>query len=145
MSPKNPARAPKIYLTRRATFSASHRLHSEALSEKGNQDFFGKCNRPNGHGHNYVLEVTVAGPIDQKTGVLINLVELKDIIQSEILDHVDHMHLNKDVAMFRGVNPTAENMAVVFFRVLAKALPAGILCEVRLHETENNVAVYRGE
>lgn len=136
---------PIAYLTRRATFSASHRLHSHKLSDEENRRLFGKCNHIHGHGHNYVLEVTVKGAIDPLTGIVINLVELKDIIEEAIIRHVDHLHLNMDVPEFSYLNPTAENMAVVFWRWLEKALPSGLLYEVKLHETENNVAIYRGE
>ncbi len=136
---------PIVYLTRRATFSASHRLHSHALSAEENARIFGKCNHQNGHGHNYVLEVTLRGAVDPVTGIVINLVELKDIMEEAILLHVDHLHLNMDVPVFSHLNPTAENMVVVFWHWLEKALPPGLLYEVKLHETENNVATYRGE
>lgn len=133
------------YLTRRATFSASHRLHSPALSEAENQAVFGKCNNPNGHGHNYTLEVTVRGAVDPKTGMVMNLTDLKKAMDTQVIDLVDHKHLNLDVPLFAEIVPTAENMAVVFWKLLEKSLPAGLLYEVRLHETENNMAVYRGE
>ena len=133
------------YLTRRATFSASHRLHSDALSAEANRQLFGKCNNPNGHGHNYTLEVTVRGSIDTTTGMVINLTDLKKAMETNVLDLVDHKHLNLDVPIFQEIVPTAENMAVVFWRLLAQELPSGLLYEVRLHETENNVAIYRGE
>lgn len=133
------------YLTRRATFSASHRLHSDALSAEANRQLFGKCNNPNGHGHNYTLEVTVRGSIDTTTGMVINLTDLKKAMETNVLDLVDHKHLNLDVPIFQEIVPTAENMAVVFWKLLAQGLPSGLLYEVRLHETENNVAIYRGE
>lgn len=135
---------PVAMLTRRATFSASHRLHSEVLSEAENQELFGKCNWTNGHGHNYVLEITVRGEIDPKSGIVLNLVDLKQAIQGAVLDKVDHRHLNLDVAEFKTLNPTTENLAVVIWRWLAEHLPSGLLYEVKLHETENNVVIYRG-
>lgn len=134
-----------VYLTRRATFCASHRLHSEQLSDEENQKLFGKCNRPNGHGHNYELEVTIRRVVDPKTGIIMNLDDLKQAIEDSILSKVDHRHLNLDVAEFKDVNPTAENMVVVFWKLLQEALPHGLLYEVKLRETENNTAVYRGE
>jgi 6-pyruvoyltetrahydropterin/6-carboxytetrahydropterin synthase len=136
---------PIAYLTRRATFCASHRLHAAQLSEAENARIFGKCNNPNGHGHNYVLEVTVRSEVDPKTGMILNLTDLKGAIGEAITDQFDHKHLNLDTPHFKQVNPTAENMAVVFWDLLEPKLPAGMLYEVKLHETENNVAAYRGE
>lgn len=137
---------PVLYLTRRATFSASHRLHSPELSEEENRRIFGRCNHPNGHGHNYVLEVTVRGEIDPCTGMVMNLSDLKRIIQERILDVVDHKHLNLDLPVFQKLVPTTENLAVVCWHLLEPALPRqNLLYEIKLHETENNVAIYRGE
>ncbi len=132
-----------VFITRRATFSAAHRLHSPALSEQGNRDLFGKCNNPHGHGHNYVLEVTVQGEIDPRTGMVINLTDLKQAIEEAIIKPYDHQHLNYEPP-FDEINPTAENMAVVFWKLLEAKLGTGLLFEVKLHETENNSAVYRG-
>lgn len=134
-----------VYITRRATFSASHRLYNPDLSEEENQKLFDKCANPNGHGHNYVLEVTVAGEIGAKTGYVLDLKELKRILVNEVLAKVDHKHLNHDVDFLRGVIPTAENIAVAIWKVLAPAIPAGRLHSVRLQETENNTVEYRGE
>ncbi len=134
-----------IFLTRRATFSAAHRLHSAALSEAENRELFGKCNNPHGHGHNYVLEVTVHGPIDPNTGMVLNLTDLKKAMDEAIIQPMDHKHLNFDVPIFREINPTAENMAVVFWKLLEQHLSKGLLYEVKLQETENNIAIYRGE
>ena len=134
----------KVYLTRRATFSAAHRLHSLGLSDEQNREIFGKCNNPHGHGHNYVLEVTIQGEIDPATGMVINLTDLKAAIETAIIKPFDHQHLNY-TPVFEEINPTAENMAVVFWHLLEKELSKGLLYEVKLHETENNIAVYRGE
>ncbi|HEX2912861.1 MAG TPA: 6-pyruvoyl tetrahydrobiopterin synthase family protein [Chloroflexia bacterium] len=134
-----------VYLTRRATFSAAHRLHSLELSDEENRQVFGKCNNPHGHGHNYMLEVTVKGEIDPRTGMVMNLTDLKQAIEEAIIKPMDHRHLNFDVPLFSKVNPTAENMAVIFWQLLQAQLPPGMLVEVKLHETENNVATYRGE
>ncbi|NWJ45026.1 MAG: 6-carboxytetrahydropterin synthase [Chloroflexi bacterium] len=134
-----------VYLTRRANFSSAHRLHSPELSAEENRIIFGKCNNPNGHGHNYTLEVTVRGEINPVTGMVLNLTELKKAMEEAVIDEVDHKHLNLDVPIFREINPTAENMVVVFWKLLEQRLKGGILHEVKLWETENNVAVYRGE
>jgi 6-pyruvoyltetrahydropterin/6-carboxytetrahydropterin synthase len=132
------------YLTRRETFSASHRLHVPTLSERENRERFGKCSHPHGHGHNYALFVTVRGPVDAETGMVMNLAELKRIIHRTVLDKVDHRYLNLDVPAFATLNPSAENIAWVIWQWLAPELD-GRLYEVRLQETENNVAVYRGD
>lgn len=137
-------RRPVVYLTRRATFSAAHRLWSDALSEAENRALFGACARDYGHGHNYQLEVTVKGGIDPKTGVVVNVAEIRDAVQTLLLDDVDHRHLNHDSELCRGINPTVENLAVLFWNVLQERFGA-LMYEVRLHETENNWAVYRGE
>jgi 6-pyruvoyltetrahydropterin/6-carboxytetrahydropterin synthase len=134
-----------IYLTRRETFCAAHRLHSQELSDEENRNIFGKCNYDNGHGHNYVIEVTVRGRINPQTGMLINLVELKEIILRRICDVVDHRNLNLDIPEFMHLNPTAENMAVVFWKWLAEELSQDLLYEIKLYETGNNWVVYKGE
>ena len=137
---------PVLYLTRRSTFCASHRLHSPDLTDDENRRVFGKCNHPNGHGHNYELVVTVRGEVDPRTGMVMNLSDLKRVVKDAVVDLVDHTHLNFDVPAFRGVIPTAENMAVVFWGLLDAALPRrGLLHEVKVRETENNSATYRGE
>lgn len=135
---------PNALLTRRVVFSASHRLHSDALSADENRKLFGKCNSENGHGHNYVLEVTVTGPVDPSTGILMNLTDLKSAIERTVMQKMDHKHLNLDVPELRGLNPTTENVAICIWKLLAPTLPAGLLHEVKLWETENNIVVYRG-
>jgi len=135
----------KVYLKRRSRFSASHRLHSAHLSDEENAKLFGKCNWENGHGHNYVLWVTVAGNIDPKSGIVMDLVDLKKVIEENVIKKVDHRHLNFDIEEFKELNPTAENMVKVFWQWLEPALPENLLYELTLYETENNVAVYRGE
>ena len=136
---------PIVYLTRRATFSASHRLHSDDISDAENKKVFGKCNNPNGHGHNYSLKVTIRGEIDPKTGMMMNISELKNIMNEAVTDEMDHKHLNIDVPAFSQVNPTAENMVVVIWNLLKPLLPKGSLYEVQVQETENNSSTYRGE
>ena len=134
-----------IYVTRRVTFSASHRLFNPQLSERENEELFDKCANRNGHGHNYVMEVTVAGEPQERTGYVVDLKRLKEILKSEIVDKVDHKHLNEDVNFMKGIIPTAENIARVFWDILEPKIPDGRLFSIRLHETENNVVEYRGE
>jgi 6-pyruvoyltetrahydropterin/6-carboxytetrahydropterin synthase len=136
--------ARKAFITRRLTFSAAHRLHSDKLSPEENRRVFGKCNHPNGHGHNYVLEVTVAGPIDATTGMVFNLTDLKDVMTDVVEHDIDHKNLNIDVPAFKTLNPTAENIAAVLWDLLEKRLKPGLLHEVKLIETENNFVSYRG-
>ena len=136
--------SPKALVTRRMTFSAGHRLHNEALSAEENRLLYGKCCNPNGHGHNFTVEVTVAGEIDPRTGMVFNLRDLKKVMTEVVEDGLDHKNLNLDVPAFKGVIPTAENIAVVLWGLLAARLPAGVLHEVRLVETENNFVSYRG-
>src|SRR4051812_27083570 len=102
-----------VYLTRRAEFSASHFYYDPALSEAENQRIFGKCANRNGHGHNYILEVTVKGEVDLRTGFVVDLKELKDIMNREVVDAMDHRHLNLEVPEFAKLIPTTENLAVV--------------------------------
>ncbi|HXG39093.1 MAG TPA: 6-carboxytetrahydropterin synthase [Bacteroidota bacterium] len=134
-----------VYVTRRATFSASHRLYNPSFSDERNHEVFGKCANPNGHGHNYVLEVTVGGEPKSETGYVIDLSKLKLIIKQEIIDKVDHKHLNHDVDFLQGVIPTAENIVKAFWAILAPRITEGRLVSLRLHETENNVVEYRGD
>jgi len=134
-----------VYLTRRTTFSASHRLWSSHLTEEENSALYDKCANPNGHGHNYVLEVTVRGTPDPRTGMILNLTELKQAINEHVIAWVDHKHLNYDVLWLEGSIPTTEVLVVKFWERLASVLPQGLLYEVKLHETENNIASYRGD
>lgn len=134
-----------VYVTRRATFSASHRLYNPDLSESENQALYDKCASPNGHGHNYVLEVTVVGEPGTKSGYVLDLKKLKEILRREIIEKVDHKHLNHDVDFLRGINPTAENLAVAFWNILQPKIVGGRLHSIRIHETENNTVEYRGE
>ncbi len=133
-----------VYLTRRASFSAAHRLWSRQLSDEENYAVYDKCANPNGHGHNYVLEVTVRGTPDPETGMVLNLTALKHAMQEQVIKWVDHKHLNHDVPWLEGCIPTAEVLAIKFWERLQKALPGGLLYEVKLYETDNNIASYRG-
>jgi 6-pyruvoyltetrahydropterin/6-carboxytetrahydropterin synthase len=134
-----------VYLTRRMSFSASHRLWSDQLTDVENYALYEKCANPNGHGHNYVLEVTVNGMPDPQTGMVLNLTDLRRVMNKQVVECVDHKHLNYDVPWLEGIVPTTEVLVIKFWERLVSALPAGMLYEVKLHETENNVASYRGE
>ena len=127
-------------------FEAAHRLHNPAQPEDWNRQVFGKCNNPHGHGHNYVLEVSVGGEVDPATGYLIDMKVLKDIVRGTVVDEVDHRNLSIEVPWLAGINTTAENLARAFFERIAPALPRGVqLAVVTVHETERNSASYREE
>jgi 6-pyruvoyltetrahydropterin/6-carboxytetrahydropterin synthase len=134
-----------VYITRKEHFSASHRLFNPQWSESKNFEVFGKCANPNGHGHNYDIEVTVAGIPPKETGMVIDLKKLADIINEEIVEKVDHKHMNLDVDFLEGVIPTAENMAIAFWKILEKKIPEGTLYSIKLYESDNNFVEYRGE
>jgi len=138
---------PLVYLTRRETFSACHRLHSKALTDEANREVFGKCNNPNGHGHNYTVEVTVKGLIDPSTGMVMNITDLKKVIESEVMVPLDHKNLDLDVPWFADRVSTAENIAVFIWRsISAGGLPKQAhLHQIKLWETEKNIVVYKGE
>ncbi len=136
---------PTVYVTRKVHFKAAHRLHNPARSDAWNRETFGKCNNPNWHGHNYVLEVTVAGEPDPDTGYVIDLGVLKGLVEEKIVDKVDHKNLNLEVDFLEGVLPSTENFIVAIWNELNEAVPSGRLHAVRLYETERNVAEYRGE
>ncbi|EXX89488.1 6-pyruvoyl tetrahydropterin synthase [Paenibacillus darwinianus] len=129
-------------LTRKYHFCAAHRLHSDQLSAEENLELFGKCNNPHGHGHNYYLDVTVHGEPDPVTGMIVNLAELDEIVQKQVLDKVDHKHLNLDTAEFKDLNPTSEAVAMVIYNMLHPHLPE--LHKIGLWETEKNYFEYRG-
>ncbi|MCP5063020.1 MAG: 6-carboxytetrahydropterin synthase [Ignavibacteriae bacterium] len=133
-----------IYVTRRQVFSASHKLHNDKLSEEENQEIFGKCNNPYGHGHNYTLEVVVAGEIDPKTGYVIDLKELKQIIIKNVIAKVDHKHFNYEVDFMQGIIPTSENITIGIWEQLVDKIPSGKLYSIKLYETENNFIEYKG-
>jgi 6-pyruvoyltetrahydropterin/6-carboxytetrahydropterin synthase len=126
-----------IYLTRKAEFAASHYYHSPELTEEENRLVFGKCNNPNGHGHNYVLEVTVKGDVDPRSGFVVDLKQLKEVMQREVLDAMDHRFLNKEVPEFLHSIPTTENIAIAIWKRLAGKLDHARLHRVRVYETPN--------
>jgi 6-pyruvoyltetrahydropterin/6-carboxytetrahydropterin synthase len=134
----------KIELGRRYRFAASHRLHSSHLSEEENSRIFGKCNNPYGHGHNYVVEVSVSGDVDPATGMIANLDDLDAFVERQVLDPFDHKSLNEDVAAFREKVPTTENLCIEIFQRL-KSFPKAKLERVRVEETRNNSFEYAGD
>ncbi|CAB4375857.1 PTPS-domain-containing protein [Rhizophagus irregularis] len=138
-----------VYLSRIETFSAAHRLHSPSLSDEENEKLYGKCNNPNGHGHNYKVEVIVKGKIDPLTGMVMNLEELKECIKITVMNVLDHKNLDHDVPYFKNIPSTSENLAVfIWYNIkdyLSEKSHEGKLYEVKLYETEKNVVIYRGE
>ena len=134
-----------IYITRKLEFCASHRLYNPEYSDEKNADVFGLCNNPNGHGHNYVMEVTVRGEVHPETGMVLDLKALKQLVNEEIILKVDHKNLNVDVPFLNGVIPTAENLAIRFWESLESKLEGGELYEIKLYESERNFVIYRGK
>ncbi|KAM8816091.1 6-pyruvoyl tetrahydrobiopterin synthase isoform 1-T1 [Rhynchonycteris naso] len=140
-------------VSRLVSFSASHRLHSKSLSNEENLKLFGKCNNPNGHGHNYKVVVTVRGEvhaefiyvIDPVTGMVMNLTDLKGYLEEAIMKPLDHKNLDLDVPYFADTVSTTENVAVYIWENLQKLLPEGILYKVKVYETDSNIVVYKGE
>src|SRR6516162_4627167 len=124
-----------VYLTRRVEFSASHYYHNPEFSAEENRRIFGKCSNLNGHGHNYILEVTVKGEIDSRSGFVMDLKQLKEIMNREVVDALDHRHLNKEVPEFARQIPTSENIAIAIWNRLTPKLQLAQLHRVRLYET----------
>ncbi|XKL65422.1 hypothetical protein PGB90_008842 [Kerria lacca] len=137
---------PVGYITRIEKFSACHRLHSPFLSNEENVIVYGKCNNENGHGHNYTVEVTLRGPVEEDTGMVENITELKRAMQIAIMDVLDHKNLDKDVPYFKNVVSTTENVSVFIWNNLTLHLEKpSLLYEVKVHETDKNIIAYRGE
>ena len=134
----------KVELGRRYRFSASHRLHTAHLSEEENSRVFGKCNNPYGHGHNYVVEVSVSGDVDPATGMIANLADLDAFVQHRVLDEFDHKSFNEDVPAFRDRVPTTENVCIEIFQRL-KSFPKAKLERIRVEETGKNSFEYSGD
>ena len=132
-----------VRITRRATFAAGHILCRPEWSEAKNREVFGAC--VNEHGHNYVVEVTVGGPVDSETGMVVNLKHVDAVLRREFIDAVDHRHLNRDVDFLQGVIPTAENVALAAFHRLEPSLKPARLLKVRVVESENNAAEVSAE
>jgi len=133
----------KAYLTRRYWFSASHRLHCEEMSEDENKLVYGKCNNPHGHGHNYDVEVTVAGQVDGRTGMICNLMDLDDFVERNILQRFGHENLNT-LPEFKGVVPTTENLCVKIYEILQQDFQHAEVEKVRIEETMLNSFAYAG-
>lgn len=134
-----------MIVTAKLTFSAAHRLHNPDHDSEWNRRVYDKCDNPNGHGHNYTLEVSVDGPINPETGMVIDLKKLKDLMRLAVIDRVDHTNLNEDVDFLSGVIPTAENLACAFWRQLEPHIDEGKLHRIVLHETERNSVLYEGD
>lgn len=134
-----------VYLTRKEHFNAAHRLYNPKWSDEQNEEVFGKCANKNYHGHNYNLYVTVKGEPDPDTGIIVNLKDLSQIIQSRITDQLDHKNLNIEVEFLKGIMPSTENLARAIFIELKKYLVGCELHSVKLFETENNFAEYFGD
>jgi 6-pyruvoyltetrahydropterin/6-carboxytetrahydropterin synthase len=134
----------KAHLTRRYMFSASHRLHSDKMSEEENRATYGKCNNPYGHGHNYIVEVTVSGPVDGRTGMVCNLVDLDGFAQAEILERFDHQNLNL-LAEFAKEVPTTENLCIAIYDIVKRVFHQAHLEKIRIEETMMNSFEYAGE
>jgi 6-pyruvoyltetrahydropterin/6-carboxytetrahydropterin synthase len=136
---------PDVTVTRRLMFNAAHRVHNPTLSDEENTRLFGKCNNPNWHGHNYTLDVSVRGPIAERTGYVMDLAVLKRLVEERVVDKIDHKNLNLDVEFMRGVIPTSENIIVAIWRELAPAIHPGRLVRLVLWETPNNYVEYSDE
>ncbi len=134
-----------VYLTRKAEFSASHLYHNPEFTPEENKRIFGKCNNPHGHGHNYTLEVTVKGQVDERSGFVVDLKELKEIMNREVIEVVDHRFLNKEVAEFHERIPTTENLAITIWTWLKPKLNVAQLHRIRVYETPDLFVDYYGE
>ena len=137
---------PRVRITRRVHFSAAHRLHREEWSEAKNAEVFGDCSNPNWHGHNYEMDITVSGPVDAETGFVMDLKQLKSLVEGLVVDDVDHGNLNLDVPWMKGVIPSTENFVVAIWQRLEDRMPEGVELErLVLWETPRNSVEYSGE
>lgn len=136
---------PVVFLRRKESFAAAHRLYNNNLSEAENLEIYGKCNSPNGHGHNYEVEITVRGPVDPRTGMVMNLIELRDYMHEIIFKNLDHKNLDKDVSFFYSTPSTTENLAIyIWDNMRAIMKQPDLLYEVKIQETDRNSVIYRG-
>ena len=133
-----------VSITRQVHFNSAHRLHNPSKSQQWNEEHYGLCTNPHWHGHNYVLEVTVRGRPDPETGYIMDLGDLKQIINRTVVDKCDHRNLNDEVDFLRGVNPSTENLVIAFWNEIEPHIHAGRLHCVRLYETPRNFAEYHG-
>src|ERR1700683_569270 len=136
-------RSMKAHLTRRYMFSASHRLHSEEMSAEDNRMIYGKCNNPYGHGHNYMVEVTVSGPVDEQTGMVCNLVDLDGFVRDRVLGRYDHQNLNL-LSEFANEVPTTENLSIAIYEIVKRGFCEAHLEKIRIEETMMNSFEYSG-
>lgn len=132
-----------LFITKILEFSSAHRVYKPELSNEDNKKIFGKCSYEGGHGHNYKLEVTVCGEINKETGMIIDVKELKEIVEGEIIEKLDHKNLNTDVDFLKNTIPTIENITLKIWDILKNKIKKGRLYEIKLFETENNLATYR--
>jgi 6-pyruvoyltetrahydropterin/6-carboxytetrahydropterin synthase len=132
----------KVAVYRKEHFNAAHRLHNDAWNEAMNDKVFGKCNNPHYHGHNYDLIVKVTGVPDPKTGFVMDMKQMSDLIQAEVIERFDHKNLNEDCIEFKNLNPTAENICVVIYSILREKIDMKLDMQVRLYETERNFVEY---
>ncbi len=132
----------KVAVYRKEHFNAAHRLHNDAFDEATNNKIFGKCNNPHFHGHNYELVVKIIGEPDKQTGYVYDLKALSDLIKKEVLQRFDHKNLNLDVAEFKHLNPTAENIAITIYNILRASISNHLDIQIRLYETERNFVEY---
>ncbi len=132
----------KTSLIRVEHFNAAHRLNNPSWDDKTNREVFGKCNNPNYHGHNYVIEVKVTGFVDPKTGFVMDIKKLSDLIEESVLERFDHKNLNLDVKEFEFLNPTAENIAFVIYSLLRDKLDSSLELKIKLYETPRNYVEY---
>ncbi len=135
---------PIVTVTRRMKFNAAHRVYNPAMSDDENASTFGKCNNPNWHGHNYTLDVSVEGGVSDRTGYVIDLGELRDLVERNVIDLVDHRNFNLDVPFMQGMIPTSENIVVAFWNILEPAVKPSRLKRLVLWETDNNYVEYTG-
>lgn len=141
------SRGRELYISRKARFSASHRYYNPTWSEEKNREVFGPCSNPFGHGHNYEVEVTVAGSVDPETGMVINLREIDEVLQDEVISRMDHRHLNEEVQEFKDRIPTTENLSIVVWERMAPRLAKknARLYRVRIYESPDVYAEYFGD
>lgn len=132
----------RVAIIRKEQFNAAHRLHNAAWSDEKNREVFGKCNNPNYHGHNYTLYVRLSGPVDPETGYVYDMKALSELIKQEVTGRFDHRNLNLDLEEFKELNPTAENIALVIWRILRDKIDLRYDLKVTLYETERNVVEY---
>ncbi|WP_288763981.1 6-carboxytetrahydropterin synthase [uncultured Weeksella sp.] len=135
----------KVTVNRRAHFNAAHRLYNPKWTDEKNREIFGKCSNPNYHGHNYELIVSVRGDIDPDTGFVMNLDDLRKIIEVEVEDYLDHKNLNLDIVDFQNLNPTAENIVIIIYNRIRAKLENHLDLKVTLFETPRNFVEYSGD